>query len=355
MLLAAWAMTRPRSASAKSPQRGATALAAASSPPISAEVSVMLKTQARVMRSQRETPSIARPLGRLPVAMIWRQLSSSVPKPGGASSPGMTRVSAMTGPLGGRGERINPASSCRQGGEWRGRRGLEGAAERRQGDAPQHGRREEGGRGAEHVDHLADQPAQRGIVRRGVEERVDVAVEDADQRGPLARRSGKAEVRAGGEAPRVAEEACLGAKERARQGGARRPDPVEALRQEGRRDRGGRHALSIDRIEGAHRVADGEEAVEALRPALVVPEAVRHGAVRVDGGDRLGELDRVRDDRGAEPGERGAEPRLVARRVVAGDAGDGHDPAPPPHPGEGARPPWLRPAGGGPNGPSPPP
>src|SRR5207247_473152 len=249
MLLAAWAMTRPRSASAKYPQRGATAVAAASSPPISAEVSVMLKTQARVMRSQRETPSIARPLGRLPVAMIWRQLSSSVPKPGVASSPGTARVSAMAGPLGGRARRINPASSRRQGGHRRGRRGPEGTAERSQENAPPQGR-------------------------------------------------------------------------------ARRPAPVETLRQEGRRDRGGRHALSIDRIEGAHRVADGEEAVEALRPALVVPEAVRHGAVRVDGGDRLGELDRVRDDRGAEPGERGAEPRLVARRVVAGDAGDGHDPAP---------------------------
>src|SRR5438034_9880892 len=323
MLLAAWAMTRPRSASAKYPQRGAAAVAAASSPPISPEVSVMLKTQARVMRSQRETPSIARPLGRLPVAMIWRQLSSSVPKPGVASSPGTVRVSAMAGPLGGRARRINPASSRRQGGHRRGRRGLEGTAERRQENAPQHGRREEGGRGAEHVDHLTDQPAERGIVRRGVEERVEVAVEDADQRGPRARGSRKAEVRAGGEAPRVAEEARLGAEERARQGRARRPHPVEGLRQQGRGTGGGGHALPVDRIEGAHRVADGEEAVEPLRPALEVPEAVGHGAVRVDGGERLGEQDRVRDDRRAEQAERGADTRRGARRVVSYDARDG--------------------------------
>jgi hypothetical protein len=86
MLLHAWAITSPVSASANSPQRGADALAAASNPPIRPDVSVMENTHARVMRSQRDTPSIARPRGRFPVATIWRQLSSSVPKPGVATA-----------------------------------------------------------------------------------------------------------------------------------------------------------------------------------------------------------------------------------------------------------------------------
>jgi hypothetical protein len=40
----------------------------------------------RAMRSQRETPSMARPRGRFPVAMICRQLSRRVPKPGVATA-----------------------------------------------------------------------------------------------------------------------------------------------------------------------------------------------------------------------------------------------------------------------------
>jgi len=82
MLLVACATTRPSTASAKYPQCGAGAVAAASRPPISPENSVIENTHARVMRSQRDTPSIARPSGRLPVASTCRQLSTSVPKPG---------------------------------------------------------------------------------------------------------------------------------------------------------------------------------------------------------------------------------------------------------------------------------
>src|SRR6185369_6389413 len=112
MLLQAWATTRPTSASAKRSQRGAGAVAAARSPPIRPDVIVIEKTHARVMRSQRETPSIARPRGRLPVAMIWRQLSRRVAKPGVATagSPGMAPLrSAMPPRLGAPRRRINRA------------------------------------------------------------------------------------------------------------------------------------------------------------------------------------------------------------------------------------------------------
>jgi hypothetical protein len=53
-------------------------VAAASNPPIDAEVTVIEKTHARVIRSQRETPSIGLPSARLPVARIWRQASNRV-------------------------------------------------------------------------------------------------------------------------------------------------------------------------------------------------------------------------------------------------------------------------------------
>src|SRR5258708_6244795 len=86
MLLVACASTRPTTASAKYPQCVSGAVAAASRPPIKADVTVIEKTQARVIKSQRATPSIARPRGKFPVAMICRQLSSHAPGEVGTDS-----------------------------------------------------------------------------------------------------------------------------------------------------------------------------------------------------------------------------------------------------------------------------
>src|SRR6266436_3244984 len=99
MLLLAWAITRPTSASAKSPHRGCGADAAARRPPISPEVSVIENTHARVMRSQRDTASMRRPAGMLPLAMIFRQVSkkldASTASPSGGASATTRAESGM--------------------------------------------------------------------------------------------------------------------------------------------------------------------------------------------------------------------------------------------------------------------
>src|SRR5262249_28556610 len=95
MLLVACATMSPTTASAKYPHATAGAVAAARRPPIRADVSVMEKTQARVISSQRDTGSMARSRGRLPVATIWRQLSSSPLSPGAAVAVRWGRTCAM--------------------------------------------------------------------------------------------------------------------------------------------------------------------------------------------------------------------------------------------------------------------
>ena len=66
MLLAACASDEPDEREREAaPVRAPAAVAAASRPPISAEVIVIEKTQARVMSSQRDTPSMVRPGGQV--------------------------------------------------------------------------------------------------------------------------------------------------------------------------------------------------------------------------------------------------------------------------------------------------
>jgi hypothetical protein len=72
MLFAACAATRPKSASEKS-SASAPGARAASRPPISAEMIVIGKTLARVIRSQRETGSISLSAERFWVRMISPQ------------------------------------------------------------------------------------------------------------------------------------------------------------------------------------------------------------------------------------------------------------------------------------------
>src|SRR5215813_7837121 len=73
MLLAACAITRPTTASAHS-ARSAPGACAASRPPISPERIVIGNTLARVIRNQRETPSITLSGDRFWVRMISPQL-----------------------------------------------------------------------------------------------------------------------------------------------------------------------------------------------------------------------------------------------------------------------------------------
>src|SRR5262249_44555056 len=79
------------------------AVAAARRPPIRGEGSVIEKTQARVISSQRDTGSMARSRGRLPGATIWRQLSSSPLSPGAAGAVPSGGAGAMIQACGGPG------------------------------------------------------------------------------------------------------------------------------------------------------------------------------------------------------------------------------------------------------------
>ena len=61
------------------------------------EVSVIGKTQARVMSSQRETASTRRPGARLPLSTTWRQLSRRPANPGTATAGRSATASAGFG------------------------------------------------------------------------------------------------------------------------------------------------------------------------------------------------------------------------------------------------------------------
>ena len=95
-----------------------------------------------------------------------------------------------------------------------------------------------------------------------------------------------------------------------------------------RADRARRHALAVDRVEAAERVADHREPVRQRRELLVVAAEVGGKLVQRDRRQRLGVADRVVEiGDGEARGRTRGSPRSSSRRMVAEPADERHHPA----------------------------
>ncbi len=108
---------------------------------------------------------------------------------------------------------------------------------------------------------------------------------------PLAFCGGIGEVCAGCQPPWIGLHLRLGLEEVPGKFRVRRPVFFQTFLKCPGRKRSGRHALSIDGVKGAGRVAHGDKSVSALIPLLVPTKSISHGAVAIDRRDRLCQAD----------------------------------------------------------------
>ena len=148
--------------------------------------------------------------------------------------------------------------------------------------------------------------------------RVDVSLENAVDEPQLApRRRWQAQVLARGQVPGRAhhldERPLRAAREALTPPGAV-PLRIDPLHEGERAQDTGAHALSVHRIEAAHRVADGDEPLGPVGDLVETPPAVRGAPVADDGREWRRMLQDVGEDRAAQLLHERAEARFVRRR-----------------------------------------